>query len=393
MNETPTRAAALTPMIPAGIAVVGVIGPDAMTLLRRVFRPRTPPADGAWAADRLRLGQVVDGDEVIDDAIVAARTDRDGTGRVEFNVHGGPRVVQRLLLALRRHGATIVAAEDLAGDVWPAANRVEREVYELLPHAQTRRAAAWLLRQREALPAEIGRLRSLLRSDPEAARKRIADLTAGHAIAVRMLHGFSVAIVGPPNAGKSTLANALCGKPRVLVSEVPGTTRDYVSEPAAIEGVPVTLIDTAGIRSTADAIETEAIARARQQAARADLRLVILDGAAAGQEGLPGVAGEFEPDQPSLLVLNKSDLPGAAALERVPAAWASAAVRISAATGDGLDALRTRIVAALGVDAGFDRRPAAFTERQADLLRAAAADGAADTGHADEHLRSVLHAV
>ncbi len=392
MSIGTTQVAALTPLAPAGIAVVGLDGPGAVAMLRRVFRPRTPRSVDPWPADRLRLGQVFDGDEVIDDAIVAVRTDADGTGHVRFSVHGGPRVVQRLIMALHRCGASIATAEE-ASAVWPAAHAVEREVYAVLPHAQTRRAAAWLLRQRELLPRAVEEIRSQLAgeghgravgsviggSPPAAsseARQRLAELLGRYAAARGMIAGFTVAIIGPPNAGKSTLANALCGRPRVLVSDTPGTTRDYVTEPTAVEGVPITLVDTAGIRPTGDPVEAEAIARARQQARTADLRLIVLDGSSPLREEGRELLAEYAFREPSIGVLNKSDLSPAVPVDNAAFGRMTVRLTVSALRGDGMDSLRDCIVHALGVGPDFDDRPAAFTERQRDVLaRCAAALG------------------
>ncbi len=384
MSLVPTRAAALTPLSPAGVAVVGLIGPNAMALLRRVFRPRGSGAESPvtdlsesgsqtlfteGSADRLRLGQLIDGEDVLDDAIVAARVDEHGVGHVEFTTHGGPRIVQRLLLTLARHGASIVSAADIAGEAWPADCALDREVYQLLPQAQTRRAAAWLLRQRAALRAAIEDAARLLPDAPSTAAQRIGDLVRAYPAACRMLRGFTLAIVGPPNAGKSTLANAFCGRPRVRVSAEPGTTRDYVSEPVAIEGVPVTLVDTAGLRSPADAIEAEAIRRARQQATAADVRIVVVDAAAPVTAEVRGALEEFSPDDPSLLVLNKADLPAVISTDEPVARWAGRSYRVSAVAGTGLEVLARGIVEAVGLGEAFDRQPAAFTERQVALLR------------------------
>ncbi len=411
-----TRAAALTPLSPAGVAVVGLIGPDAIPLLERVFRPRRSlsqtlpgasashtapesvpsavpaarPGARSWLPDRLRLGQLLDGEEVIDDAIVAARVDEHGVGHVEFTTHGGPRIVQRLLLTLARYGATIVSATDIAAETWPADCTLDREVYQLLPLAQTRRAAAWLLRQREMLRAAIEEIPRRLAGCPATAAERIGELVDAYPAACRLLYGFTLAIVGPPNAGKSTLANAFCGRPRVRVSAEPGTTRDYVSEPVAIEGVPVTLVDTAGLRSAGDAIEAEAIRRARQQASAADLRLVVVDAAAPATGEVRGVLEEFNPDDPSLLVLNKADLPAVISTDEPVARWAGRSYRVSAAAGTGLEVLARGIVEAVGLAEAFDRQPAAFTERQVSLLRQLLSGGHPEPGCVSGVLREIV---
>lgn len=357
-------AAALTPLSPAGIAVVRLSGPGADALLTAVFRPRSPASTNDWPDDRLRFGQILDGDEILDDAIVAIQRDRRGIRHIDFNIHGGPRIVQRLLLTLESAGARIVPPEAVAGDAWPAANAIEREAWTLLPAAQTRRAAAWLLRQRDLLPAVVRQAQEQLEARSGAALDDLRQAFGAFAAAGHMLHGFSLAIIGPPNAGKSTLANALCGTERVLVSDLPGTTRDYVTQTASIDGVPVTLIDTAGLRSVDDPLESEAIARAREQAARADLRLLVVDGSTPPAAETRQLLAGFERQPPALLVLNKSDLPARFVETDIPSAWTDRTVAISAAYGDGLTELRSRITSMMGIDGAFDRRPAVFSERQ-----------------------------
>ena len=145
--------------------------------------------------------------------------------------------------------------------------------------------------------------------------------------------GLSIAIVGRPNVGKSSLFNALAGASRAIVTEVPGTTRDLVTEVVDLDGLRVTLTDTAGLRDTTDPVEAEGVRRARQAIAVADLTLVVVD------------TDEPEPvDGKSLIVQNKSDL------GRPPRG-----VQISATTGFGLEGLRKAIVAALDFDPLRDR--------------------------------------
>jgi tRNA modification GTPase len=180
--------------------------------------------------------------------------------------------------------------------------------------------------------------------------------------------GLQVAIVGKPNVGKSSLFNALAGAPRAIVTEVPGTTRDFVTEVVDIEGMSVTLIDTAGLRDTTDRVEAEGVLRARQALAVSDLALVVVD--------------EDEPENLSakhFVVQNKFDL-----------GRPRRGVCVSAATGFGLDALRRAIVEALN-DAPLRDRPAitnlrhiALVERAHEALLRARQAASADGGSLSE---------
>lgn len=384
------KAAALTPLMPAGIAVVRLWGEGAVALLPHLFAPSVPRATAGSSADRLRFGRLFDGKETLDDALVAVHG-RPGRECVDLNVHGGPRVVQRLLLVLERAGATLVSGDEAASEAWPASNAIDRDVHACLPHAQTRRAAAWLLAQRELLPIELRRIRAMLNGRRlQPAATAIEALLAGFPAANRMLRGATVAIIGPPNAGKSTLANTLCGRDRVIVSDIPGTTRDYVTEPASLEGVPVTLVDTAGVRPTMDPLESEAIARAVEQARRADLRLLVLDASQTLTESARQMLAESAAYGPTVAVLNKSDLPARTTPADLPPAWGAATLLISAACGDGIDRLRMLAVDRLGLGHDFDRRAAVFTERQRSLAEQALSDVHGDPSKAVHSLDDLL---
>jgi small GTP-binding protein len=162
--------------------------------------------------------------------------------------------------------------------------------------------------------------------------------------------GFSV-LVGRPNSGKSTLANVLAEREQAIVSDLPGTTRDWTEHPAAIEGVPFTIVDTAGIRSTDDPIEAEAVRRAREQVyrARVIIRVIDLSGPPDTNEEalLPPSAGSAGDHAPILDVYNKADLPAHAG--HVGGGPKAEDLRVSARTGDGIDHLRAALLAAVGM--------------------------------------------
>lgn len=183
----------------------------------------------------------------------------------------------------------------------------------------------------------------------ERTGRLIAD--AGRGRLVR--EGLQVAIVGSPNVGKSSLFNALAGANRAIVTAVPGTTRDLVSETVDFDGVCVTLVDTAGIRDTDDAIETEGIARARSAVAVADVVLLVMDRSIPLPSPLAIDAAEpFAGKRGRLIrVAAKADLPAAWACEQTGDTW----VEVSSTTGAGLDALRRHILQAMDAEPLRDR--------------------------------------
>ena len=183
----------------------------------------------------------------------------------------------------------------------------------------------------------------------------------------RLRDGLHAVIVGPPNAGKSSLLNALAGSERAIVTDIAGTTRDLLTETIRADGVELTLVDTAGLRAGGDAIEREGMRRARAELGRADLALVVLDARdpEAGRDALADALAGV----PRLLWLhNKADLlpPGS----KAPPAGV---LRVSARTGAGLEALREQL-RALVLGPGAEAADGAFTARARQveaLVRAA----------------------
>ena len=180
-----------------------------------------------------------------------------------------------------------------------------------------------------------------------------------------MREGAQVAIVGRPNTGKSSLFNRLAGAGRAIVTEIPGTTRDLLTETIDVEGIPLTVVDTAGLRAgAADAVEAEGIARAHSARTIADLTVVVLDGSTA----LTGDDRDLlatTSAAPRLLVMNKSDLPQAWTAAE---AGVSGVVETSALTGAGIPAVRQALAHALGGGEPLRDRPAITNVRHVDLL-------------------------
>lgn len=180
----------------------------------------------------------------------------------------------------------------------------------------------------------------------------------------KLVHsGLTLAIVGRPNVGKSSLFNRLLEQDRAIVTDIPGTTRDLVSETAAIEGIPVRLVDTAGIREAGDLVESLGVERSYQAIADADLTIVVVDLSVPVSAGDGELISRARERGPSLLVGNKADLPRVAALDEEHTA-------VSALTGEGIAGLRKAVIETLAPSGGVEREAGFLTSlRHAQLLR------------------------
>lgn len=338
----------------AALAAVRIRGLHAKGLVARHFDRALEPGRcvyGRWRED--------DG-EVLDDVVVVA-----GDGWFDVNLHGGRRIVAKLLEQAQAEGFAVITGD---ASIDAAA---EDDIEAWLPRATTEAGLRMLLAQPAAW-------RALDPANVDVERL-LNDKTLR-----RLLVPATVAIIGAPNAGKSTLANALFGQERAIVADIPGTTRDWVGGLADLNGVPVVLIDTPGRRSTSDAIEREAIELSEGPVASADVVVLLMD--ATRPADVPETPATFaarlndetcgEPRASGqvLQVANKCDLADAP----------PGCLGISAKTGAGLDALVEAIHARLGVDvSGAHRAILAnlFNYAQETLLRQGGARAVTQIAH------------
>jgi len=371
------RAACLTPPAMGGVAVIQVVGRSAPAVVSQFIRCKQPIDLENLPPDQIRLCRWADGEQLIDDALVAVRRDAAGEFVIEISVHGGPRIVQRSLLMLQRAGARIVEPLDLLAQSCRAASALEQEILPLLLEAKTRPVAAWLAEMAGRLEGRVRGILSLLEcGEVDRARDDLGALSDAAAPAGRLVRGVRVVVVGGPNVGKSTLINSLAVREQAIVSDLPGTTRDWVEHPAAIDGGPFTFVDTAGIRETADPIEQEAVRRTYEQAATADILLVVHDLTApvASDPAIapphPDMPAAASRTRPTLVVANKSDLPPHVSWKSVLDRGAGPPC-VSAARMTGLEELKARLVLAAGLTGWRQSLTAPVTKRQEDACRAA----------------------
>lgn len=360
-----------TPPGRGGISVVRVSGPAARGIAE----------DLAGALPRARfsyLRAVRDGDRLIDRALLVrfeAGASFTGEEVVEFHLHGAPIISRLLQGALLARGSRPAmpgeftqrgflngqlnlseaeALSDLLAAETEVQHRLAMQVADGALHGWAADLRAQLVRAGALISASIdfadedvpdavpGEVFDIL----SAVRGRISDQLDGFPAAERVRAGFEVALIGPPNAGKSSLLNAIARREVALVTEIAGTTRDVIELRTDLRGLAVTFLDTAGLRDTQDVVERMGVARATERAAAADLRIHLSDA------GLP-VDALLKPDD--LVIRSKADLGGG---------------DVSALSGQGVSALLDKVHGVLrerAAPAGIVSR-----QRQADALRRAA---------------------
>jgi tRNA modification GTPase len=396
-----TVVAIATPPGRGGIGVVRLSGPAAYPIARQIVTDAGPLEPRHATLARVRS----EADGTIDDAIVVyfpAPHSYTGDDVVELSAHGSPVVLRAIVQTAIAKGARLAEPGEftLRAFLNQKIDLTQAEaVADLIDAATPLQARAAFDQLHGTLTRAIGEIDAVLFDliakleasvdfpdegyhflEPGAlteAIDRLRECTGGLLAGARrgrlIREGLQVAIVGRPNVGKSSVFNALAGAARAIVTDVPGTTRDLVTEVVDLDGLRVTLVDTAGLRESRDIVETEGVARAEQARAAADLVLHVHDRSA---PLAPGELAGYAPQRKELCVANKSDL---------PAAWhAEHAIAISAKTGAGLEALRGAIAGALDAEPLRDRPEITNVRHIALVERAHAALGRARRAAAGE---------
>ncbi|QNI95721.1 tRNA modification GTPase [Synechococcus sp. A15-127] len=411
LNPTDTIAAVATAVAPGqgGIAVIRLSGPDAEAIGRAVV---VCPGRQDWKSHRILYGHVLDAgrsrrlDEVL---LLLMRGPRSFTGEdvVEIHCHGGVIAVQQVL---ERVLAQPGVRRALPGEFSQRAvlngrlDLTQAEAISELVAARSRRAADLamagldggiqqritalrerLLDQLTELEARVDFEEDLPPLDGEAlllelqaVRQELLALVADGVRSDSVRSGLRVALVGRPNVGKSSLLNRLSRRERAIVTELPGTTRDLLESEIVLDGVPITLLDTAGIRATQDVVEQMGIARSEQALATADLVLLIIDGSIGWTPADAALLARIPAGVPRLIVANKADLQQGPCQE-------PAEVSVSALHGDGEEQLIQALLGACGA-ADTGGMLLALNERQRDLAAAAAASLARSREVAEQQL-------
>ena len=389
-----------------GIAVIRLSGPSAV---RAVAAITVIPGQQVWESHKVLYGHVVaaDGVERLDEVLVLVMlAPRSFTGEdvVEIHCHGGVIAVQQVLARVLEQPGVRRA---LPGEFSQRAvlngrlDLTRAEAIGDLVGARSQRAAQLamagldggiqkkmvvlrerLLDQLSELEARVDFEEDLpplngeaLLEELQAVRSELGLLVADGERGSFVRHGLRVALVGRPNVGKSSLLNLLSRRERAIVTDLPGTTRDLLESEIVLDGVPITLLDTAGIRATCDAVEQLGIARSREALASADLVLLLFDLAHGWSEEDQDLFALIPEGVPCLRVGNKADLPLKAEPvdESVAAsvALSVADVCLSAVTGEGEQALVRAVLERCGA-LGEQPLLLALNQRQSDLAVTAA---------------------
>jgi tRNA modification GTPase len=388
-----TIAAISTPTGEGAVALIRISGEEAIAIADRIYRG--PEIPSKFPSHTQRLGEIVDDGRPIDQVLLSVHhgpASYTGEDLIEIGCHGGVLVTARVLETCLRAGARAArpgefteraflngkmdltqaeavmdlirartdlalrsAQEQLGGRLGSEIKALRGQLVDLLAHLE----AAIDFPEEGIAPDQSAQLRHRLDLIGQKMRGLLATSEQGRILR----EGVRAVIYGPSNAGKSSLLNRLLGYDRAIVSDKPGTTRDTIEEVINLRGIPLRLLDTAGLRESGDEIEREGIARTEKSLENADLLLHVMDRSAPKPQSFNGEATE----RIHLLLLNKSDLP------EHPDWKTFDALRICCLTEDGLNGLEEAILTKLSQ---YHLRPengVAVNARHRDCLRRALA--------------------
>lgn len=364
-------AAVMTGKGTGAISTIQIFGDSAESVLKKVFRPAgKKPAK--FGTGKILLGSICDGAEVIDQVTLGC----EGPKTFAIHCHGNPLIVEMIMQLLRQHGANLVTDEQLLAKVLTSRGRIDTIAVEAklaLPKARTIQGAKIIANQIDAGLSKktqdwLGGMDEASLDEIKAEASRILQESQ---TARLIMYGCTAVLTGPPNSGKSTLLNCLAGRQKAIVTDIEGTTRDWVSAECRIGSLAVKLIDTAGldeeISYPQDGVEQAAQNKTAEILEQADIVLLVLDNARPAEE-LDNQLLERITNKQVITVLNKSDLPAKLDPDSL-STFVSDTARISAKEGTGIEDLREKIRQASRV-VDFDmRQPVCFTNRQENLLK------------------------
>ena len=403
MTDEKTIAGIATSASLTSISVIRISGAKALEVTDQIFRGINGRELINIRPFSIRYGHILEDDQhFIDEVLVSyfsGPKSYTGEDVVEISCHGGPLPVRRILEKILEQGVRLAEPGEFTKRAFLNGRIDLSQAEAVMDIIQSRTDAALRSandQSRGKLSARIGELRDELMNVmakievtldfPDDELDRTSDLKLADELAdiggqinellatadkgKLLREGINVVIAGKPNVGKSSLLNALLEEQRAIVTEIPGTTRDIIEEYINLEGIPLRLTDTAGIRETTDIVESMGVAKSRESISNADLIILVLD---LSRHLSPE---DFElleqtADRKRIILLNKEDLPRIA---EVPETVRQEATVISALNNYGLDELKNRIQEiAAGDTAGFDETMVTATRHKEALLKAGSA--------------------
>ncbi len=368
-----TIAAISTAVSASGIGIIRVSGAQAMEIADRVYRSKIKDKKLTDVPTHtIHYGHICDGEEIIDEVLVMVmRAPRTFTGEdtVEIDCHGGIYAMKKVLDTVLKQGARIadpgeftkraffngrldLSQAEAVMDVIQSKNRyaLKNSIQQLKGSVKSK-----IEKIRKKIIRELARIESAL-DDPEHMSlegygEQLRDVVEEQRQEIRRLlstvergkiiqEGVQTAILGKPNVGKSSLLNMLVGEDRAIVTEIAGTTRDVLEEYIHFGGASLKIVDTAGIRDTADRVESIGVDKALEQAKQADLILYVVDSSVSLDENDHRII-EMIQDKNVIVLLNKSDLPTVVDTDRLTELTGKAVIPISAREGMGFEELES----------------------------------------------------
>ncbi len=393
-SPSDTIAAIITPPGIGGVTVMRISGGEAMKIAASVVTDYDP---GAIAANSVHRRSIVDErGELVDEVLITLfRAPHSYTGEdvIEISCHGNPIISQKIMEMALKAGARMAEPGEFTRRAY-LCGKIDLAQAEAVSELIVANSEAALRVSRRHLRGEVGKRARTLMDDLVAVcgiieldldfSEEKLDLVGDSGVAEKIdgirrevdsllgtfrrgklyAHGITVAIVGKPNVGKSSLLNRLAGEERAIVSPIPGTTRDVIDIAITHGGLRIEFWDTAGVRSTAEGIELLGIARAKESAERADVVVEVLDGSKA-----PEISGMKDVSRETFVVLNKTDLGIHADFELLEPLGVKP-LRISAKTGAGVSQLLDEIVScAVGETVASESGVMITNQRHFDCLR------------------------
>ena len=403
MRESDTIAAISTAPVPAAIGILRLSGPRAVEYVEKIFRTQDGRPLSQHPQRKLVYGQLTDREGAVIDQVLATYTrgphSYTGEDTAELQCHGAPMVLSLGLDALFAQGARQAGAGEFtrraflngrldlmqaeavadlldaqsresarhaAGKLGGALSRKIGDIYSTLVDLMAHFCAVLDYPDEDIDPFREEQMRQTLLEQETALSRLLASCRRGY----ELTHGIPCAIIGRPNAGKSSLLNALAGYDRAIVTDIPGTTRDTVEVGVELGGMPIRLIDTAGLRDSDDPVEQMGVARSRAAMESSMLLMVVCDQSAPFTQEDAELLEQAIELAPTILVWNKSDLPSASIpVMNLPESLP--VVELSAKEGAGLDGLEAAVAQLFPRDSAVPYGELLSNQRQEEAARRA----------------------